>query len=255
MSQIIRLSTMPRRAPERSRVLSAMLLAMTIAIVSPSPAAKAAEKPATISLEGRGEISVAPDMAVVTTRVVNVGASAPEALQANTAAIAKVIADIKAAGIEAKDIQTSGFSIYPRYENRKDGNNEPPKIVGYEVSNGVTVRVRALEKLGAILNAVVASGANSVDGISFAVSDTSEKLDEARKEAVADARRKAEIYADAAGVKLGRILSISEGSVAMPRPYAVRSEKMMAMAAAPVPVEAGEETLSATVSIVWEIAE
>lgn len=255
MSQLLRLSHISRRLPKGFPVLPALLLAAAIASVGLAPAAQAAEKPATISLQGKGEISVAPDMAVVTTRVVNIGTTAPEALQANTAAIAKVIAEIKAAGIEAKDIQTSGFSIYPRYENRKDDSNEPPKIVGYEVSNGVTVRVRALDKLGGILNAVVASGANSVDGISFAVSDTNEKLDEARKEAVADARRKAELYAEAAGVKLGRVLSISEGSIAAPRPYAVRSEKMMAMSDAPVPVEAGEETLSATVNIVWEIAQ
>ncbi len=119
----------------------------------------------------------------------------------------------------------------------------------------MTVRVRDLDKLGPILTAVVASGANSVDGLSFTVSDTNEKLDEARKEAVADARRKADLYATAAGVKLGRILSISEDGVSIPRPYAVRSEKMMAMSSAPVPVEAGEETLSATVNIVWEIAQ
>jgi uncharacterized protein YggE len=256
MSLPYRLSNMPRRAPARARALSALLLALAVGTVSLTPAAQAAEKPATISLQGRGEISVAPDMAVVTTRVVTVGASAPEALEANTAAIAKVIADIKAAGIEAKDVQTSGFSIYPRYEDRKFvSQSATPKIVGYEVSNGVTVRVRALDKLGAIMTAVVASGANSVDGLSFAVSDTNEKLDEARKEAVADARRKADLYATAAGVKLGRVLSISEGNIAIPRPYAVRSEKMMAMASAPVPVEAGEETLSATVNIVWEIAQ
>ena len=248
-------SRFSRHAPRGARVLPALLLALAVGTVGLGQSAQAAEKPATISLQGKGEISVAPDMAVVTTRVVTVGASAPEALQANTAAIAKVIADIKAAGIGARDIQTSGFSIYPRYENRQAGNNEPPRIVGYEVSNGVTVRVRALDKLGTILNAVVASGANSVDGISFTVSDTNEKLDEARKEAVADARRKAELYAAAAGVKLGRILSISEGSIATPRPYALRMEKAMAMSAAPVPVEAGEETLSATVSIVWAIAE
>ncbi|WP_346909402.1 SIMPL domain-containing protein [uncultured Roseibium sp.] len=139
MSQSIRLSRMPRRAPVRARVLSVLLLALSVGAIGLTPAAAAAEKPATISLQGRGEISVAPDMAVVTTRVVTVGASAPEALQANTAAIAKVIADIKAAGIEAKDIQTSGFSIYPRYEDRKVLNqlqSAEPKIVGYEVSNG-----------------------------------------------------------------------------------------------------------------------
>jgi len=242
--------------PDAMRLLPALILALAIGAIGPAPAAQAADKPATISLQGRGEISVAPDMAVVTTRVVTVGASAPEALQANTAAMAKVIADIKVAGIEAKDIQTSGFSIYPRYEDRKAaGRNEPPKIVGYEVSNGVTVRVRALDKLGTILDAVVASGANSVDGISFTVSDSNEKLDAARKDAVADARRKADLYAAAAGVKLGRILAISEDSIATPRPYALRMEKAMAMSAAPVPVEAGEETLSATVSITWEIAQ
>lgn len=242
-------------APVTSRrAVKALAVALAITATALVAPAQAEQKPATLTLQGRGEISVTPDMAVVTTRVVTMAQTAPEALQDNTAAMTKVIADLKAAGVDDKDLQTSGFSISPRYDDPDDRKGRPPKIVGYDVSNGVTAKIRDLNELGIILEAVVASGANSIGGISFTVSDTTAKLDQARQAAVADARRKAELLTAAAGVKLGRVLSIAEGSIAAPRPYAVRMEKAMALAAAPVPVEAGEETLSATVSIVWELA-
>ncbi len=232
-------------------LLLTALMAMTPFLVGPAKADEASQ-PATITISGRGEISLAPDMGVVTTRVVTPAPTAPEALSQNTEAMNKVISQIKAAGVEERDIQTSGFSIYPRYADRRNQPDQPLKIIGYEVSNGVTVQVRDLTKLGAILDTVVRSGANEVGGISFKVSDTEQKMDEARKAAVANALQKAELYAEAAGAKLGRVLSISEAGIAIPRPFAVRAEKMM-MDAAPVPIQAGEETLSASVTMMWEL--
>lgn len=236
---------------KRRRVLTGLAFACIAFAISAPATAEQTPAPATITLQGRGEVTAAPDMAVITTRVVSVGKTAAETLDQNSAAMNKVISDIKGSGVADKDIQTSGFSIYPRYDNRDNRDGRPPVIIGYEVSNGVTVQVRDLSKLGAILETVVSSGVNSVDGIRFAVSETDDLLDEARKGAVLDARKKAELYTAAAGVKLGRILSISEAGVSVPRPQAMRFEA--AMAAAPVPIQAGEAELNASVTITWEL--
>jgi hypothetical protein len=205
-------------------------------------------------MQGRGSVSVAPDMAVITARVVTVAKNAAGALAGNTADLSKVIEKIKASGVEAKDIQTSGFAIYPRYERVTDNSGRQPNITGYEVRNGVEINVRDLAKLGDLLTGVVNSGANSVDGVRFQVSDPDMKLDEARKDAVEAARHKAEVFAAAAGVKLGDILSISETGVQVPRPVMMRTESMMMAKADAVPIEAGEETISASVTIEWRIA-
>ncbi|MES0880576.1 SIMPL domain-containing protein [Roseibium sp. SCP14] len=206
-----------------------------------------------ITMEGRGTVSVAPDMAVITTNVVTTAETAADALSENSASIAKVIDAIKGAGIEAKDIQTRGFGIYPRYERITDGSNRQPNIIGYEIRNGVEVNVRDLTKLGGLLTLVVESGANSVDGIRFEVSDPEEKLDEARKKAVEAARHKAEIFASAAGVELGNIMTITETGTQMPRPMMMRAEGMMMAKADAVPIEAGEETIGANVTIRWSL--
>lgn len=256
MRLMSRLPVRARPSLARQRLFPALMVALAAAAPLHAQAQdQAPVRPtATISMEGRGDISVAPDMAVVTTRVVTTGKQAPEALTANTAAMAEVIAEIRSAGIESKHIQTSGFSIYPRYDHSETAQGQTPLITGYEVSNGVTIQVRDLARLGAILEAVVTNGANSIGGISFEVSEPAEKLDQARKAAVADARRRAELYATAAGVSLGRVLAIIEGGASTPQPYAMRAEKLM-MAAAPVPIEAGENTLSASVSITWELTQ
>ncbi len=225
-------------------------------LLPPLPAvAEDAAAKARISLQGRGEVSVTPDMAIVTTRVVSAGKKASDTLNRNTETMTKVIADIEAAGVDEKDIQTSGFSIHPRYDHREDRRGQEPKIVGYEVSNGVTVRIRDLSKLGTILETVVSSGANSIDNIRFDVSDPAKVLDEARKAAVTDAKHKADLYAQALGVKLGPIMSVSEGGISAPSPYGGRMEKVMALSAAPVPVKAGSQTMSASVTIVWELTQ
>lgn len=240
-------------ASTRAATLAAVLAAAPIAAV-PASAEEAAAVVGTITMEGRGSVTVAPDMAVITARVVTVAKTAAEALSANTAGLTKVIDQFKASGIDAKDIQTSGFAIYPRYDRVTDNSGRQPDITGYEVRNGVDVNVRDLAQLGDLLSKAVESGANSVDGIRFQVSDPDEKLDEARKKAVAAARHKAEIFAAAAGVNLGRILSISETGTQVPRPVMMRAERMMMANAAPVPVEAGEETISASVTIQWRLA-
>ncbi|MBE0579031.1 SIMPL domain-containing protein [Devosia sp.] len=211
----------------------------------------------TITIEGRGEVMATPDMAQINSGVTTQGATAREALDANTAAMADLIAELKAAGIEPRDIQTSGFSVNPNYvytdERDANGYSLPPKINGYQVSNTVTVTVRKLDTLGSILDKSVTVGANTINGVSFSVADPSELYDEARKAAFADARAKAELYATAAGSTLEDILSISEGQTFNdPQPYPMYARADMA-ASAPVPVQAGELAFAINVNVQWEL--
>ena len=229
-------------------------LSLLTAFVLTAGSAMAEEPAATMTITGESSISVAPDMAIVSAQVVTAHKTASDALSENTKGIERVINDLKTAGIEEKDIQTSGFSIYPRYSNRHTEPDRSPQITGYEVSNGVTVNIRKLDNLGSVLETIVSSGVNRMNGISFRVSNADDVLNEARKTAVIKAKAKADLYAEAAGIELGRILNLSETGGPSPRPYAMRSEKMMAMVeAAPVPIEAGEETLTARVTITWQI--
>ena len=239
----------------RSSLLAAALLAAVagpaaIAATTPALAAEAATQ--TLSLTGEGSASAAPDQATVTSGVTSEGQTAREAVDANSKAMAALIDAFKKAGIQAADLQTSGFSVQPRYAQPKEGSGEAPKIDGYEVRNQVTVRIRDLTKLGAVLDTAVATGSNQIDGIGFGLADPAPVLDEAREAAVADARRKAELIAKAAGVKLGRILAIAEPGAEPPRPMmaAYAMEK-----AAAVPIEAGESEFKARVSVTWEIAQ
>lgn len=211
----------------------------------------------TISIEGRGEVRAAPDMATINSGVTTQGATAREALDANTTAMNELLATLKEAGIEARDIQTSGFSVNPNYiySDARDSNGYtlPPKIDGYQVSNSVTVVVRELADLGSILDQSVTVGANTVNGVSFSVADPADLLNEARKAAFADAREKAELYAGVAGETLGDLESISERQdFGTPQPYPMYARADVAQSAA-VPVEAGELTFAVTVSVAWDL--
>jgi uncharacterized protein YggE len=228
----------------------AATLAATLAAASPA-LSEDARMPRLISLSGHGEMRMAPDMAFVTTGVLSQGVTAAEALAANTAAMNALFAALMGAGIAEKDVQTSNFFVQPRY-NFQDG--KAPELIGYDVSNTVTVIVRKIGDLGPLLDKVVQAGSNQINGIGFEVSKPDAALDEARKLATADATRKAKIYAEAMGVSLGRVMSISEGVNDQPPMPMARGKVMMAdAAAAPVPVAAGEQTLSVDVNITWEI--
>jgi len=210
-----------------------------------------------IIIDGQGEVRAAPDMAMISSGVTTQGSTAREALDANTAAMAELIAALKAEGIEARDIQTSGFSVNPNYvySDARDehGYSLPPKINGYQVSNTVTVAVRDLAELGSILDKSVTVGANTINGVSFSVADPSELYDQARKAAFADARKKAELYAAAAGAKLGELEAITESQgYNAPQPYPMYARAEVA-ASAPVPVEAGEMSFTITVKVEWDL--
>jgi len=238
------------------RLLTALVpLALCTALTFPALAHDAL--PGTISIEGHGEVIAAPDTAFITSGVTSQGATARKALDANTLAMNELISTLKAAGIEAKDIQTSGFSVNPNYvysdARDENGYTLPPKINGYQVFNTVTVRVRDLPSLGAVLDKAVTVGANTINGVSFTVADPSDLYDEARKSAFADARAKAELYAAAAGVDLDSIRSINE-SQGYAQPHMLET-MARAAASSPVPVEAGELTFAINVSVTWELGE
>ena len=210
-----------------------------------------------ITIEGHGEVIATPDMAQINSGVMSQAATAREALDANTAAMAELIAELKAAGIEGRDIQTSSFSVSPNYVYSDDrdanGYTLPPKINGYQVSNAVNVTVRKIDDLGTILDKSVTIGANTVNGVTFGMADPSALYDEARKAAFADSLAKAELYATVAGGTLEEILSIKEAQGAnVPQPMAMSSLRDEAAAAA-VPVEAGELVFSINVSVDWEL--
>lgn len=234
--------------------LSALIVAAALAL---APAAHATEeKPRTITITGEGEVTAAPDIAYVDMGVVSEGKTAAEALAANTAAMEKVFEGLEEAGIDKKDMQTSNFSVYPVYEQVRPEDNRPhtPKIGGYTVQNQLTVKVRDLDNLGAILDKVVTLGSNQLSGVRFAIDDPKPLMDEARKAAVTNALDKAKLYAGAAGVAVGEILTISEGGYSMPQPYYAKDMMMSARAeGAPVPMAAGEQTVSANVTLVIRI--
>ena len=202
--------------------------------------------PAAISVTGEATVLVPPDLAEIDGGVTSEAKTAREASEANNAAMGKVLQALKGAGIEEKDIQTSRLSLQPQSAPNRSG---PSAIAGYRASNRVTIRVRDVTKVASVIDTLVGAGANEIGGINFVVSQASKLLDEARERAVADARRKAEIYAKAAGVTLGAPLSISEESNSAPVPY----RRMAAGMAASAPVAQGEETLAVTVSVSWAI--
>jgi uncharacterized protein YggE len=205
-----------------------------------------------ITVTGEGRVDQAPDMATVSLGVTTEGATAAEALGANSAEIAKVLERLGSAGIEPRDVQTTGLSVNPNWQHYSSG--EAPKISGFIANNGVTVRVRALDGLGSVLDAAVQDGANQLNGVEFGLQEPRPSQDEARRRAVADARARAELLAEAAGVKLGAIRSINE-TMAAPMPMPAFRMAAEAVAGAPVPVAAGEVATTANVMIVWEIAQ
>jgi uncharacterized protein len=231
----------------KTRLLLHALLAFTAGVPFAAHAQTSAP-PAAISVTGEAHISVPPDLAQIDAGVTFEAKTAREASDANNAAMGKVLLAPKGAGIDDKDYQTSLLSL--QAENSISKTGAAPTIVGYRASNRVTIRLRDVTKIAGVIDAVVTAGANEIGGISFMVSQASRLLDDAREQAIADARRKAEIYAKAAGVTLGAPLSIvEEGS---PQPL-FRTRIAAPMTAAPVPIAQGEETLAVSVSVTWAV--
>jgi hypothetical protein len=234
-------------SPMKPRDVLAAAVAATVLLAAPALAQS--DFPSAISVTGEATVSVPPDLAQVDAGVTSEAKTAREASDTNNAAMGKVLLALKGANIDEKDYQTSRLSLQPQYATSAMTRGiGPTSVVGFHASNRVTVRVRDVSKVAGVIDTLVGAGANDIGGINFTVSQPSKLLDDARERAVDDARRKAEIYAKAAGVSLGAPLGISEeGS-----PGPVFRSKMAAPMAA-TPIAQGEETLSVRVNVSWAI--
>ena len=221
-----------------------------LALLAVAGVARAQDMPATVSVTGEGIVTAVPDMAIINTGVTTEGTTPDAALDANTEAMTALIKVLDKLGIEERDRQTSNFNVSPQYRRERNDTGSP-KIVGYRVSNQLSIKVRELDELGGLLDALVKAGSNQLGNIRFDFSERDELMDKARQAAVVDARRRAELYVDAADVDLGDVLSISEAGVAIPRPPMMRAAMMAE--AADVPIAAGESQIRATVQMVFEL--
>jgi len=226
-------------------MLARVLLALAVVFWSGTVVAQQAPD-GRLTVIGTGEVARAPDMAVVRLAVTAEDDSAAGALDAASERASAVLAALEAVGVDARDVQTTGLSLNPVWEEDAGAPRGGRRIAGYVARNGLTVRVRDLDGLGALLDRVVAEGADSLEGLEFALQNPEAAADAARRAAVRAAQRKAVLYAEAAGVNLGPVLRLAEAGNddGGPGPTGMRE---MAMAA--VPVAAGELSVTATVEM------
>jgi uncharacterized protein len=264
---------------QMKKAIAIALLAATATTAVAQPAPNVAVSPlgsnsALLSVTGEGRSRRTPDLALFSAGVVTQGRTAAEALSENSQRMDSVIAALRRAGVAQRDIQTSSISLQPRYSDPErdaqirarelrqpyvpPAQPEPSRIIGYEARNSVQVRVRRLPEMGRIIDTLIASGANQVDGPSFTLDEPKQALDEARTEAVATARERAELYARAAGMRVVRILSITEGGGYYPvQEIFVTGQRVGSPGAPPPPpppIAPGELTLGVSVSVQFELA-
>ncbi|MGB1213605.1 MAG: SIMPL domain-containing protein [Pikeienuella sp.] len=235
----------------RFLMFAAMCAAVLIAFMVP---AQAADR--TITVQGTGTASAAPDILTVTIGVEASGKNAAATMRDVNARAGAVLDVARSLGVASKDMQTGGVSLSPIYDHSQRQNNgapREPKIIGYRAGNNVMIRLRDLDAAGEAVGALVEAGTNRLNGLSFGFADATSLMDDARRGAVADARRKAELFAKAAGETLGPVLSIQEHGGGSVRPMAM-ARSMDAMESA-VPLERGENTVSASVSVVWALSD
>lgn len=227
-------------------IRASMLSVLWSAGLCMSLAAAADTPPPHITVSGIGQVSAAPDIAEVLVGVSNEDASAARAMQKTDTAMQGVVDALKRYGIAARDIQTAQYSLQPVH----DYNNGKSRLRGYRADNQVRVTIRDLKRVGATLDALVSAGANQVNGINFGIAKPEAILDRARVEAIADAHRKAEIYAKAAGTTLGAVMAVEEGGTNIPRPMAMmRADSLVKEAV----IEPGEQQLSVNVTVTWRL--
>jgi uncharacterized protein len=224
-------------------IISRILFASILSVVSLAPLPSfAIDKLVTVT--GEATVAVAPDAAMIRIGVSSQDKTAREASDANAKQMTAVLAAIKGNNIAERDIQTSRLSLQPQYDPNKSGT---ARLTGFQATNQVTVRIRDIGKLAAVLDSAIGAGANEMSGIEFIVSEQSKLLDRARDDAIVDAHRKAELYAKAAGAKLGHVVAISEEGSAPPQ------RPMQALRAGAVPISPGEQTLTAVVTVSYEL--
>lgn len=239
--------------------LRPLLIALSLALGTATMSAQAQTAPGgyaipadgtLLNVSAQAEASRTPDVATISAGVVTQAADSNTAMRQNAEQMARVVAAIKAAGVADKDVQTSGINLNPQYRYAE---NEPPKITGYQASNNVTLKVRDVSKLGKVLDALAAVGANQINGPSFEIDKPEPVYDEARLEALKKAQARAETYAKALGLKVRRIVSISEGNGGFrPVPMVAMRSGFMDKAES-TPVQPGETTLSVNLDVVFEL--
>lgn len=225
-------------------------IAACMAVVVLAVPAAAEETPRHISVTGEGRVEAVPDMATLSLGVSKAAPEAGAAMAAAAKAANAIMERLAAMDIPARDIRTSRVALSPVWSDRDDG--RPRRITGYRADYGVTVRIRDLDKVGPVIDATVQAGGNDFGGLSFSVQDDGPLRDAARQQAVADATARAELLAQAAGVTLGPVVTISEGGGATPRPYEMRAAAAMADT---IPVAPGEISVTARVDMVFEITD
>ncbi len=238
------------RAAALGALITVTAAGASLAQSAPTSAADSLFRATTLSLSAHGEVSRRPDMATISTGVQTEAPTAAEAMRLNAVRMTQVIAALKKGGIADRDIQTSGLSLSPQYVYQE---NLPPKLTGYQASNQVTVVVRDLTRLGQAVDAVVDAGANSLGGISFGLQNSDAAEDAARLDAVKALQAKADLYAQATGYRVARLVTLSEGGgYSPPAPM-----PMLAMArmdkAESTPVEAGELKVRIDISATFEL--
>lgn len=232
----------------KSFAAMALVLAATPLVAQPLPPVPPISG-TLLEITAQGETRRTPDIATISAGVVTQAADAASAMRENATRMDRVIAALKRAGIADRDIRTANISLSPQY---RYANNEPPVITGYQASNNVTVRFRDIARSGTVLDALVATGANQINGPDLGLDNPASALDEARVDAVNKAKARADLYARAAGMRVKRILSISEASYETPRPMPV----MLRMEAAEAPASKilpGEQSLGVSVSVRFEL--
>ena len=234
----------------------ATILAFLALFAHAAPAQDAPAGPVTartITVSGTASVEAPPDMATITLGVRRQAPSAGEALAAVSRVSAAIFARLESAGLAARDMQTSTLELHPLFADRASPANAPPRIIGYQAASMVTIRVRRLDELGAILDQVARDGANSFNGLQFGIAEPGPLRDAARRKAVEDAMARAALLAAAAGVSLGPVLSITDAPVGGARP--VMADMAFARSAEALPVAAGELSLGASVSMVFAIGD
>ncbi|HXQ45503.1 MAG TPA: SIMPL domain-containing protein [Caulobacteraceae bacterium] len=227
----------------------ASLAMASLAEAQAAPAASSMFQATTLAISADGQSKITPDQASITLGVQVTDATAQAAMRDDAAQMTGVMAALRAAGVPDKDVQTSNISLQAQYTYIQ---NQPPKLTGYQASNDVVITVEDLAKLGPVIDAVTANGANQVSGISFQLKDPTAAEDQARQAAVKALQAKADLYAQATGYHIVRLVNLTEGAPEQSAP--IRPMTMASVrAAAPTPVSAGQLTVDITVSAVYEL--
>ncbi len=208
-----------------------------------------------ISVNGNGEVRVVPDEAVIRAGVTRQEDTAQAAQQGVNEAVQNILKSLRTAGIEESQIQTSQLTLYPVYAPPKPEYRSEPQIVGYRAVNSISVRTQKLSQVGSIIDEALGAGANQLENISFGLRNDIAAREQALKGAIVEARRKAQVMAEALAVKLGPILEVTEGGVSYQRPVYAAATELRAAGPAATPVSPGEVQVTASVAIRYRIVE